>query len=131
LPLHSRHSFDLIFLFYFLLFHRDELSFHELFVGTSGADEFVVGPALYDFTLVKDDNFVGVFDGTQTMSDNDDGLPAKLNQLVEGLLHLVLTFGVQGTGGFVQEENLRLADESTSNGYTLLLPARKLDSSSS
>jgi len=87
--------------------------------------------ALHDFTLVEDDNFVSILDGTQAMSDDDHGQLAKLNQLFEGLLDLGLTLGVQGTGGLVQEKNLGLADESTGDGHTLLLPTRELDSSSS
>lgn len=86
---------------------------------------------LDDLALVENNDLVGVLDGTEAMSYNNDGLLALSNQLVEGLLHLMLTLGVQGTGGLIQEEHFRLANKGTSDGDTLLLPARKLNSSSS
>lgn len=129
--LHGHHSLECVILISLLCFHSHKLSLDKLFVGTFESNELVVGSTLNDLTLVQDDDLIGILDGTQAMSDNDDGLLAHSNQLVEGRLHLMLTLRVQGTGGFVQEENLRLADQSTSDGYTLLLPARKLDTSSS
>lgn len=63
------------------------------------------------------------------MGYNDDCLIAKFNELVEGLLDLVLALGIQGTSSFVQEQNFRLSDEGTGDGNTLLLSSRKLNSS--
>lgn len=63
------------------------------------------------------------------MGYNDDCLIAKFNELVEGLLDLVLALGIQSTSSFVQEQDFRLSDEGAGDGNTLLLSSRKLNSS--
>lgn len=64
------------------------------------------------------------------MGHNNDCLLAEFNELVEGLLDLVLALGIQSTGSFVQEQDFRLSDEGAGDGNTLLLTSRKLNSSS-
>jgi hypothetical protein len=91
---HGSHSLEFVGGFFFLGFHGDELSLNKLFVSSIEFDEVLVITAFDNFTLVEDDNLVGILDGTQTMSDNDNGLLSKLDQLVESLLHLMLTFRV-------------------------------------
>lgn len=39
----------------------------------------------------------------------------------------MLAFRIQGAGGFIEQEELRLPDECSRNGDSLLLSARKLD----
>jgi hypothetical protein len=42
-------------------------------------------------------------------------------------LYKLLALRVKRAGGLVQEENVRVADQGASNGYTLFLPARERD----
>jgi hypothetical protein len=49
-----------------------------------------------------------------------------LLDLVDGCLDFLLTLRVQGTGGFVQDEDLRLLDESSGNGDPLLLASTEI-----
>ena len=49
---------------------------------------------------------------------------ALRHQLVERLLHQLFAFGVQRAGGFIQQQDRRIAQQRASNRDALLLPAR-------
>ena len=80
-----------------------------------------MGASLLDLTLLHADDLIRVTDSAQPMSDNNDGLLTAIDQLIQGLLHLMLTLSVKGRGGLVEKQELRLTDERTGNGDTLLL----------
>jgi hypothetical protein len=44
-----------------------------------------------------------------------------LSDPVEGSLDDLFTLGVNGTGGFVEDDDLRLLDDTSGDGKTLLL----------
>ena len=92
-------------------------------------DEVVVSSTLHDLTVLHDDDLVSVTDSAQSVSNDDDRLLSTVDQLVQGLLHLVLGLSIQSGGGLVEQKNLRLADQSTSNGDALLLATGEFDSS--
>jgi len=81
--------------------------------------------SLDDTTLVQDDDLISVFDCTQAMGHNNDGLFAFSNEFVKSSLDLVLTLCIESTGGLVQEKYFRFAHQSTGNGNTLFLPSRQ------
>ena len=59
--------------------------------------------------------------------DNNRHLPsAILQNLIKGLLHLVLRLCVESAGGFVEEEDFGLADEGACDRNPLLLPSTQL-----
>ena len=90
-------------------------------------DEFGVRTTLLNLTVLHADDFVSILDCAQSVSDHNDCLLAAADEFVQGLLDLVLRLGVKGGRRLVQEQKLRLANESTSNSDTLLLASRKLD----
>ena len=92
-------------------------------------DEVVVSSTLHDLTVLHDDDLVSVTDSAQSVSNDDDRLLSTVDQLVQGLLHLVLGLSIQSGGGLVEQKNLRLADQGTSNGDALLLATGEFDSS--
>lgn len=65
------------------------------------------------------------------MSNTDDShiQIGSREEFVEGLLDLLLGFAIQGRRGFIEDQQLRLLDESSSNRHSLLLAARQLGAS--
>ena len=80
---------------------------------------------LNDLTFAHDDNLVGSDNGAQPVSNNYHRLLALLEQLIQCLLHLVLTLGIQGTCGLVQKQDAWFADKSSRDSNALLLSARE------
>jgi hypothetical protein len=74
---------------------------------------------LYDPALVKDVDDVGVLDCAQAMRDGD-GCTALCGG-VEGGLYDAFGCGVEGGCGFVEKQDLRVAEEGAGNGYALTL----------
>lgn len=83
--------------------------------------QLIVRAMLDDATLIEDVNHIRLLDRTQTMRDGDRG--PTLGRGVESRLYNFLGFRVQSRGGFVEEEDFRVAEEGASNGDTLLLAA--------
>jgi len=51
---------------------------------------------LFDLTVLHDDDFISVTNGAQPMRNNNYSLLATVDELVESLLHLMLTFCIEG-----------------------------------
>lgn len=62
------------------------------------------------------------------MSDDHDSLASSFHENVQGFLNLVLRFCVESTSGFVKENDLRVTDEGSGDGYSLFLASGKTDS---
>ena len=73
--------------------------------------------------MLHHDDFTCFFDRAESMGNDDDGLLTGPNELVESLLHLELTLGIQGRGRLVQKQELWLANQGPCNRNALLLPA--------
>jgi len=105
------------------LFIAEELEFMELVVESPFFEEFGVGAALGHAAVVEEEDPVGVFDGGQPMGDHNDR--PVLHQFFDGVLDQFFRGGVQGTGGFVQNEDGRILQEGAGDGQPLLLPSGK------
>ena len=82
---------------------------------------------LYNSSLLHYNDFIRVFDGWKSVSDNKGGNTSKFfSHLVNSFLYLGLIDFVESTGGFVEDEDLGLFDEGASEGNTLLLAAWEL-----
>src|SRR5690606_22167907 len=66
-------------------------------------------------------------DGAQTMCNNQGG-PSG-HQFFQCLLNQKFRFCIQGTGGFIQDEDRRILKYRAGNGNSLALPPGKLDPS--
>jgi hypothetical protein len=80
--------------------------------------EFIVLAALDDFAVVEDEDLVGVADGGQSVSYDKAG--PLLQKPVEGLLDEFLRGVVDAGGGFVEEEDGGIFQQSAGDGDALL-----------
>ena len=71
--------------------------------------------------LVKHVNHVGFLDRAEAVRDGDGG--SALGGSIESSLDDLLGLGVEGRGGFVEEEDLGVAKEGAGDGDALLLAA--------
>ncbi len=72
--------------------------------------------------LIEDVNHIRLLDRTQPMSDGD-GSPT-LGRRVERRLHHFFRLRVQSRRGFVEEEDLGVAEEGAGDGYALTTVAK-------
>ena len=86
--------------------------------------EFVVGAGFNDVSGFYDYNAVGTADCAEPVGDGD--CRTAMRERFEGLLDETFAFIVEGTGGFVEHEDCRISQNSTSDGDALALAARKL-----
>ena len=98
-----------------------ELHFVEVAVDAAEGEEVVVLAALDDAAVVEYEDLVGAADGRKAVGDGEDG--AAAHGFVEGVLDGALGFGVEGAGGFVEDEDGRVAQERAGDGEALALAA--------
>ena len=80
---------------------------------------------LNNLTLAHDDDLVCGHDGRQAMRDHDHRLLLLLQESVQSLLDLVFAFSIECTGGLIEKQDARLADEGASDSDSLLLATRE------
>src|SRR5262249_25687616 len=101
-----------------------ELELVEATVHALARHELVVRAVLRETAAVEHEDPVRVTDGGETVGDDEGG--AAREQAVHGFLHQRFALAVEGAGGFVEDENLRAAQDGPGNRDTLALPAREL-----
>lgn len=92
--------------------YGSQLSPDQLGIDAVLLNEVVVSAVLGDLALVQHDDGIGILDCAQSVSDYDHGLGnvGVLQDLVQGLLDLVLGFCIEGACCLVQEKHLGLPD---------------------
>ena len=88
-----------------------------------------MGSAFHHNTCLHANDLVGILDGAQPVSHNNDGLLTTVDELIKRCLHQSLRLCVKGGCGLVEEEQLWFADKGTSDRNALLLASGKLDAS--
>ena len=91
-----------------------ELQVVEAAVDAAVFQEFAVFAALDDAALVQDEDLVGALDGVKTVGDGEHG--AALHGLVERQLDGAFRLGVEGAGGFVEDQDGGVAQEGAGDG---------------
>ena len=81
---------------------------------------------LHNLTLVNNDNFIGILNGTQSVSDNHRGTP--LQQLIQRILNELLALGIKSRGRLVKDKYIGVFQHRTGNAQTLTLTAREFRS---
>lgn len=84
---------------------------------------------LDNFTVLENHNLVGILDGTESVSNDDNGLASMFDQLIESSLDLEFRLSIKGGSSFIKENDVRVADESSGNSHSLLLASRETHSS--
>ena len=74
-----------------------------------------------DSSIVEDEDSLGAADGAEAVGDDDGGLAGE--KFVEGLLDLLFALGVEGGGGFVEDQDRSVAEEGAGEGDALFLTA--------
>jgi hypothetical protein len=87
--------------------------------------ELVVGAAFDDATVFDDEDLVGLADGGEAVGDDEGG--ASLHEEVEAGLDEGFGFGVEGAGGFVEDEDARVGEDGARDRDALALAAGELD----
>ena len=75
--------------------------------------------ALNDTPLFKDDDAVTVSDRREAV--RNDKRRSALHQAVHALLYNALGTGIDGAGGFIQDQDRRIGDGSSGDGKELSL----------
>ena len=84
---------------------------------------------LDNLSFTHDDNLVSVDDRAEPMGDDNDSLLLFIEQGVKSLLNLMFTLSIEGAGSLIEEQDSRLADESTGDSDSLLLTTRETSTS--
>ena len=79
--------------------------------------EFLVVSDFLNPTSIEYDDLVRIHDGGEAVGNCDSG--SASHEVVESSLDLHLGFGIQGAGGFVQNQNLGIAKDDSSQGDPL------------
>ena len=108
----------------FFLIPSHHLVAVQLVVDPPHLHELSVCPHLYSTPTTDHNDTVSIVDGGETVG-YDNGR-ASFPGLIQSLLDYLLTLCVQGRGGFIEEEDLGVTDQSTCNGDPLLLSSTQL-----
>ena len=85
--------------------------------------QFFVSARLNDLTIVDDEDLLAVANSAQPVGDHDRS--STFHCPIEGLLHYLLTLLVESRRSLVENQNLGVFDDSSSNGNPLFLPTGK------
>jgi len=101
-----------LFLLLHVLLELGEVSFIDLLQ--------LLSSSIFDYFSALNDHYPLALLHSGKSVSNDDGGPV-LHDVLQSLLHLLLRVLIEGTGGFVQDEDLGLPDDGSGNGNPLLL----------
>lgn len=83
----------------------------------------VVWTLFNDTSVIKDEDAVSVDDRRQSVRNNDGR--AVFQDVADGFLHDPLRFSIERRCGFIEHEDLWIANDGAGNGKTLTLAAGK------
>jgi hypothetical protein len=86
-------------------------------------DQLGMGAGLDDAAFVHHDDPAGGAHGGEPVCDHQRG--AVLHQPLERVLDQAFAFGVERGGGFVEQQDRRVAEQCAGDGETLALAARE------
>ena len=85
----------------------------------------VVIADLDDAALLNHDNFIGVSDGTESVSDHEGGASAE--EFGEALLDQAFAVAVEVGGGFVEDQDFGVGEDRAGDGDALTLAAGEFE----
>src|SRR5205823_3629602 len=84
--------------------------------------QLLVGPLLYDATVIHDQDQIRVANRGEPVSNHKAG--STMHQLAHRLLDLYLGSSIDAAGCFIQDKDLWIGQERAGNRQQLLLPLR-------
>jgi hypothetical protein len=97
----------------------------KLGVATGLGEQFAMGTRFDDLTFFQHQNPIGPAHGGEAMGN--DKYSAVGHQSFQGLLHQGFRFGIQGRGGFIQNQNAGIEQHRPRNGNALPLTTGQVD----
>ncbi len=92
--------------------------------GIGVSRELLVSTGLYNLPFVQDEKELTISNGTETVSDNDRCTTFHCS--VKCLLDDLLALLVECASGLIKNKDLRILDQGSCDGDSLLLTTRKL-----
>ena len=103
------------------------LEIDHFFVFSGFLIEFSMIPTCHDTSLIEEIDRISAHDGREAMRDDDTGTTS--HEVVERFLYESLSLRIESTGGFIEDEDLWIGEDSSGDRYTLLLTSGELQSS--
>ena len=97
----------------------------EFGVAATEGEEFVVASAFNDPAVFEDEDLVGVADRGEAVSDDEAG--ALDHEAVEGFLDEAFRLGIDAGGGFIEDEDGGIFEESAGDGDALFFADAEFD----
>ena len=97
------------------------MAFQESGIDPTGSDQIVMDTLLDDPSVGQHHQAVGGTYRAQTVGDDQRG--SSHHQSFQGLLDETFRFSVKGAGGFVEDQDPRVGEESAGNRHPLPLAA--------
>ena len=104
---------------------RTGLPCPEVRVFAASRKQILMRAVFNDLAVFQDHDPVKACHGGKTVGDHDRS--ASLHQILQGRLDQLLAFGIQRTGGFIQDQNRSAGQNGAGNGDPLTLTSGKLD----
>ena len=102
-----------------------ELGVIQFGIDAAGLDQLRVASPFHDHAAADDQDLIRRQNGGQAVGDQDTG--PGLDQGLDGLLDLLLGYGIQGRSGFVEDQQGGILEQDPGDGNTLLLAAGQLE----
>ena len=84
-------------------------------------DELIVSALLQDFSLVEHTNQISIGYRLDSMRNDQTCLP--FHELIDIILYFLLSFPIKSRSSLIQDEYLRLSEQSSGNSCSLFLSA--------
>ena len=107
---------------------RPCLGCNQVCIDTVSGEKGLMVPFFHQHASVQNQDAICIANGAQSMG-NHQGRRLG-HHCIQSLLNRFLIRGIQMTGGFVQNDDLGLGEERSSNGDTLTLTSRQFDACS-
>ena len=104
----------------------NELPFAQLAVTPTTLHQLIVGSSIDHNSFLKNHDAIGLLNRGQTVGDHQDR--SSLHRLLQTELDGSLGFSIEGTGGFIQQQQRWIAKHCPGNGDSLKLSTRNIGS---
>ena len=91
-----------------------ELGVIQFGIDAAGLDQLRVASPFHDHAAADDQDFIRRQNGGQAVGDQDTG--PGLDQGLDGLLDLLLGYGIQGRSGFVEDQQGGILEQDPGDG---------------